>query len=274
MKKSVLSLSVLMIVTTIFVAGCKKGEDDPFISFRSRNARLVGTWMLISSRTTYNETTTTSRTNDVNTNYATSEFKASNTTSTSGNTKSVNTYTSTKNETKTTAWDPAESKFVENINSVDFSDDVTTYYTTTIELEIKKDYTYTATFNETIKSRSMIHTEVEADGTVTTTQVDTVYNPANTQSWTEVGEWNWVDSNDDKIIINAGPMQGSMSRLSNKEISISGEANESDSRTEYTAVTLPTYDDVDNPWNEEDGIETEIMNEKVTETYSQEWEAK
>lgn len=38
-------VSLLLVLTTIAaMPGCKKGEDDPFLSFRSRKNRVVGTW--------------------------------------------------------------------------------------------------------------------------------------------------------------------------------------------------------------------------------------
>ena len=45
-------------------SGCKKGENDPFISLRSRDARITGTWKFTeedysSSTTTTNDGTTT-----------------------------------------------------------------------------------------------------------------------------------------------------------------------------------------------------------------------
>ncbi len=48
------SISMLLIVTVISVtfSGCKKGEDDPFLSLRSRKARVVGDWKVISYKYT------------------------------------------------------------------------------------------------------------------------------------------------------------------------------------------------------------------------------
>ena len=40
----------LLILTALFLmptTGCKKGSDDPAISFRSRNQRLVGKWKIV-----------------------------------------------------------------------------------------------------------------------------------------------------------------------------------------------------------------------------------
>jgi hypothetical protein len=46
MKKIILFAIVILGITT--VPSCKKGEDDPFISFRSRDARITAKWKLVS----------------------------------------------------------------------------------------------------------------------------------------------------------------------------------------------------------------------------------
>lgn len=51
----VLTLAVL--ASTVFTTGCRKGENDPFISFRSRKARLTGDWTVETSTVTVNDTT-------------------------------------------------------------------------------------------------------------------------------------------------------------------------------------------------------------------------
>ena len=41
------------IISTFFLASCKKGENDPLLSLRSRKARLVGEWTLKSGFENY-----------------------------------------------------------------------------------------------------------------------------------------------------------------------------------------------------------------------------
>ena len=55
MKKNLLKFAVILFVSIIVFSGCKKGEDDPFISFRSRTARLAGNWKLSSMEVTIAE---------------------------------------------------------------------------------------------------------------------------------------------------------------------------------------------------------------------------
>ena len=38
---------LLVILSLIAIPSCKKGEDDPFISFRSRDARITAKWKLV-----------------------------------------------------------------------------------------------------------------------------------------------------------------------------------------------------------------------------------
>lgn len=45
MKKTILFFSAV-ILSAIALDSCKKGADDPFISFRTRNGRLEGKWKL------------------------------------------------------------------------------------------------------------------------------------------------------------------------------------------------------------------------------------
>ncbi|MDP2387535.1 MAG: hypothetical protein Q8M29_14255 [Bacteroidota bacterium] len=46
----------LFVLTILFVASCKKGEEDPTFSFRTRKNRVVGDWKLKSGKSTYEET--------------------------------------------------------------------------------------------------------------------------------------------------------------------------------------------------------------------------
>ena len=44
MKKAVMVVFILLLNAAAFYS-CKKGPDDPFISFRSRKSRLTGTYI-------------------------------------------------------------------------------------------------------------------------------------------------------------------------------------------------------------------------------------
>lgn len=47
--------TVYLVIIVVFL-GCKKGEEDPFISLKSRNGRITGSWVLIEENYT-NEST-------------------------------------------------------------------------------------------------------------------------------------------------------------------------------------------------------------------------
>jgi hypothetical protein len=66
--KKILTYALLALVltgSTVTFNACKKGKDDPFLSLRSRNARLIGKWKLSKMEGTYtaNNSTTSSISN-------------------------------------------------------------------------------------------------------------------------------------------------------------------------------------------------------------------
>lgn len=55
MKTTTKILATIVISTMVIPVfnSCKKGEDDPFLSLRSRKARVVGDWEVVSYKSTY-----------------------------------------------------------------------------------------------------------------------------------------------------------------------------------------------------------------------------
>lgn len=47
--------TITILLLSIFFVGCKKGEEDPTISFRTRKARLTGRWQIKSGTSRYTE---------------------------------------------------------------------------------------------------------------------------------------------------------------------------------------------------------------------------
>lgn len=47
MKKNILVMALGLLVGSMVLTGCKKGENDPFLSFKSRDARITETWKLV-----------------------------------------------------------------------------------------------------------------------------------------------------------------------------------------------------------------------------------
>jgi hypothetical protein len=64
MKKIILSCTLLLTAATLTFTSCRKGEEDPAISFRSRDARITETWKLTGQEsTTIYDTVTTDKIN-------------------------------------------------------------------------------------------------------------------------------------------------------------------------------------------------------------------
>ncbi len=93
---AITAFTVLLTSTLIF-EGCKKGEDDPSISFHSRKARVAGDWEVVSYKYTYNYNSTTNPSWNSNTIYT---MNGSTYTEISTNA----TGTTTKNGTNTWKW--------------------------------------------------------------------------------------------------------------------------------------------------------------------------
>jgi len=55
MKITIKLLILTLLGLSILTSSCRKGEDDPFLSFRSRNARLSGEWKLVEASKRYEE---------------------------------------------------------------------------------------------------------------------------------------------------------------------------------------------------------------------------
>lgn len=89
MKKTISIIILSVLVIPFIITSCKKGENDPFLSLKSRNARLVGEWKVA-------ESTITSNSSD---SYDGGSYTQ--TTTTTGN-ETINdiTYTSTETETE------------------------------------------------------------------------------------------------------------------------------------------------------------------------------
>lgn len=162
MKKYNFSLAVVAVLTLTFLAACKKGENDPFLSLRSRNARITGKWKLIKQ-----ESSTTDVFGGVTEVYS-DNFDGANMTST----------------------DPGGS---------------TTY-----------------SYSQTI--------EIEKDGKYTMTRVQ------NGTTYTNQGNWWWIDSKKKKVRIAFDDDWGSfyIDRLKNKELVLT--IDESDSGSGYSST--------------------------------------
>jgi len=54
MKKNLLFLALAVIASSTLLSSCKKGENDPFLSLKSRDARITALWKLTSAESSVN----------------------------------------------------------------------------------------------------------------------------------------------------------------------------------------------------------------------------
>lgn len=67
MKKNILILAVTALVAVSSLTSCKKGENDPFLSLKSRKGRLTGEWKLTSGELVETSTTGSTTTTETTT---------------------------------------------------------------------------------------------------------------------------------------------------------------------------------------------------------------
>ena len=272
MKKIIFLLAVAVISAT-FISSCKKGEDDPFISFRSRDSRIIGTWTLKSQTYTDTRQTVTKTTNNVNSDVDNTDEKTTETYTFDGTTYTEKTTDDNKDNNTTTSYDYVNNKFTTSSSETKDVQTTTDTYTYSVEVEIKDDHTYKATYTKTELTHKTSNSYTYG-GNTTTTETDTSYSPQNTKTWTEEGNWFWLDANDDKIYIEAGPLSGVLKKLSNKEVIIEYINKNSTDKTDYNQSLLFTYDDTNDPYKTKSGVETEKRTDSHESSDLATWEAK
>jgi hypothetical protein len=121
---------VIALLSTISITSCKKGENDPFLSLKSRTSRLTGEWKLTSG--TVKETSTSGSSTTTTTTTYTETSKTEVTTSGSSSQTDVFNYTQDIVFEKTGGY---SSIVVETQISSDGSDIPSNYQTTTTDNE-------------------------------------------------------------------------------------------------------------------------------------------
>lgn len=270
MKQKAVIITIFIINIFLFNS-CKKGEEDPWLSLRSRESRLIGKWKLEEKVYSYKYKREETSTNNVNTESEIYNYtKESNERTIDG----IKTYTSNLNRIITTK----ETFFDVNINSYSnittketYNSEYTEKNKNTIEIEIFKNKTWKATYHNnkiSYSQRSTITTELDTSINVEESEsnIDTTYTSGDMYTTSEKGTWEWDDSNDNKIIIKAGPMYGNIKRLTNKEIIIERKIKESSEINNYFDRSFYVFDDINNSSERRSGIlskkelrETEIL---------------
>ena len=104
--------------------------------------------------------------------------------------------------------------------------------------------------------------------------IDTTYVEQNTNIETIEGEWTWADSDKTKVIINAGPMHGNITRLAHDEVNIDESSSYNEDNTIHDEENLPTYLDYQDPTADTTGIKTTITETRISTTNMQNWQPK
>jgi hypothetical protein len=268
MKTTKRTLTALAMVALLAPAieSCKKGEEDPAISMRTRDSRMTGTWKMVSVEETSTNTNTTTTSNDVN-------AEKSDKTTTTVTTKSFD----GTNWTETTKYDATENRTevdptfnnttlkydYPTVTSKEVDDNSsTTVDSYTYEIKMYKDNTYTATKTSTAKTYSWDNTNTYTSGSnpsfITGSTDDTTYTKAVPSTSVSEGVWFWLDSKKNKIeIVTGSELSGQILRLSNKEIILEDATSSNDDNTYVTTSTFSTFTDGDDQFDSKTGTQTQ-----------------
>lgn len=237
MKKTIVILfSVLL--TGIGFYGCKKGENDPFISFKSRDKRIMGEWdltkMELSSVTIDKDNTIGASSYNHQTTSVTTSFDGS-------------------VFSKSTKTDYTDYPYIPNSTT---SQTITDRYSKTITLTLDKHGVAKSTEMSTYISstRATTPSDVCMTGDIPGLTCDGTYTNTGTAlstSGTYDGKWSWMGDNKNKeqvYIELSGTMGGTymIDQLKSKEIilkesSVNGWANSGASNDSYNYTSTGDY---------------------------------
>ncbi|MCB0805142.1 MAG: hypothetical protein KDC05_05035 [Bacteroidales bacterium] len=277
MKNKIIQFGMVILIFTIIFSGCKKGEDDPFFSFRSRNARIVGEWIINTMSSTSNTFTTQTISNNVNANkvYTENTFNREITISGTNKTERITDRTVT-NQTYTDI-EFGDTSYIYPVVIAQTLDEeiITNRYRYELDLEINKDGTFSASVSETLLSTNIMRRHKTADGfELIDPPFDTAYVNQNTNVETMEGEWLWADSDKTKVIIDAGPMHGNITRLAHDEVNIDEADSYTENKTEYEEDDFPTYLDPQNSSADTTGVRTLLTETRISTSNMQNWQPK
>ena len=231
---TIINILATLLLSVLIFTECRKGEEDPFISLRSRNNRLTGKWKLVEEKYEHEykwvfvmdlielQSDAKEEYHLVEKRNYDGEIMIKERDKKNDDSYKVYQYiadTITKNDTVILDYDRGK-----RIETSEYS----------IELEINKSNTWAAIYHETstigykVESISSNYNIYLGKSIIENYNIDTTYSYI-TKDRTESGEWFWEEDEEDKIFINAGPMRGYLKKLSNKEIII--EKNISGSNT-------------------------------------------
>jgi hypothetical protein len=243
MKKLTKAVLAILVVASSITA-CKKGEDDPALSLRSRDSRLTGEWTLVSMEKTVNGTTASSNVDGLG-NATTNNTTLDYTEKVDGSIKSV---TISHVDAQTGGPNPGTNR------------ESTTYKETyTLEMEIVKDGTVIVTTSSTPTSAQTLYSPAKPLPTGFDPSADEEFSFDFGLGWTrstfdgtytfvgvtdksvQTGYWSWADGAKNKVIVNIdGLGRFFVQQLKNKEIVLVQMFDDSDNGTTRFGTTSMT----------------------------------
>jgi len=222
--KNVLSAVLIAALIMPIIQGCKKGEEDPFISFKSRDSRVTGTWELKSYEISGTTVSTEKISNDVNDD----EFDESITTTWS------ETYNGTSKVISNTLKEKSTDIYMWH-NGTDWKDQEVVYTNNTssnstevfgLTVALYKDNTYEITETSGNASGTWAYdweTDVDDDNDLSVADADDDddgdWSTTGISTSVTQGAWYWEDeTKKEKLFLNAGSLKGKVVRLAGKEM--------------------------------------------------------
>lgn len=272
LKRTFLLVAVAAMLMPL-LDSCKKGSEDPGISFKSRNGRVTGTWTLKSYSITGTTDTTIAETNEVNDDTYDYHSKTNWSESYNGTSISASSHLEVE-DTEITMWYNVtkwEDQEIEYVNEENSSYNRTFSFT----ISLYKDNTYETT--ETSGNASgesdydwEIKFQDDNDPTAFDDDDKDDFDWSTTGSATSVtqGSWYWEDNTiKNKLFINAGMVTGQVIRLTSKEMWVevqyaqlggSGEeTSDVGSDTQTRDILMNDHND-GNPLDESNGDEVTV----------------
>ncbi len=267
MRYLIIIIGVLFMISS---ESCRRGEDDPLISLRSRTNRLTGKWKLVKLERTNSTIEEQVLTNDVNLNTIESEINEST------SIKVVDNFYEEKTTRQGEIFNLSYSWKIEG------SDTILTVDTTLVEpdiettigneysfnIEISKDDRFKITKKITA-SREYFIDATKTDGISDPLVIDTSYTNQPELEQIEEGIWYWQDAHKKNVILNAGEVHGYVRELRNDKLVITSYSSSEQNNQvslEFRNDLVP-FDDVSDFGTFESGTERTVKNfSQTTET--------
>lgn len=275
-----------IIMGIALITGCNKvGSEDPSISFKSRDKKVVGTWTLKSYTSTFDETSKTTTNNDANTDNSVSNTTTKNETDYDGSTLTVKESVNVNNDI---VFEGAKSNNPSGTRSSNSS-----YSLSNVTVTLYEDHTYGVSYEHALKSSESCR-KVQVPGEEAWTDncdrasvslgTSEKYENNNEGTW----EWNGAGKEEkmEIILVDNSPreiapgittsgfvidpigelMNGHITRLSGSELKIATTSNGSDGSTEHSITYVLVGED------RVEAKETTVEAANFTHTVEQVWE--